>query len=110
MFKEALTVLTGIIATDDQEVEAWYLEGWCFMLMGEDAKEQNKEVEGLSWKELAQDARDCLDTCVSVSIISCDKFCGIDIASVLILFYSYSKAKITLIGRCTLIPKSLLCS
>jgi hypothetical protein len=68
MFKEALIVLTGVIATDDQEVEAWYLEGWCFMLMGEDAKEHEKEVEGLSWKELAQDARDCLDTCVSVSM------------------------------------------
>ncbi|KAG8839221.1 hypothetical protein FRC18_000077 [Serendipita sp. 400] len=66
MYKEALTVLTGVIETDDQEVEAWYLEGWCFMLMAEEAKVQNKEVEGLSWRELAKDARDCLETCVNL--------------------------------------------
>ncbi|KAG8796029.1 hypothetical protein FRC16_009846 [Serendipita sp. 398] len=66
MYKEALTVLTGVIETDDQEVEAWYLEGWCLMLMAEDAKVQNKEVEGLSWRELAKDARDCLETCVNL--------------------------------------------
>ncbi|CAG7855132.1 SubName: Full=Uncharacterized protein {ECO:0000313/EMBL:CCA68891.1} [Serendipita indica DSM 11827] len=66
MYKEALTVLTGIIETDDQEVEAWYLEGWCFLLMSEDAKARGAEVEGLSWNELAQDARDCLDTCITL--------------------------------------------
>jgi len=63
MFKEALSVLTGIIMTNDQDVEAWYLEGWCFMLMGEDAKERGVNVEDLSWEELARDARDCLETC-----------------------------------------------
>jgi hypothetical protein len=67
MYKEALCVLTGIIMTDDQEVEAWYLEGWCFMLMGEDAKEKGIKVEDLSWDELARDARDCLETCRHVS-------------------------------------------
>lgn len=66
MHKEALTVLTGVIESDDQEVEAWYLEGWCLMLMSEDAKAQGVDIEGLSWKELAQDAKDCLETCVSV--------------------------------------------
>lgn len=69
LFKEALTVLTGIISTDDQEVEAWYLEGWCFLLMSEDAKEKGIKVEDLSWQELAQDARDCLETCLSVSLL-----------------------------------------
>jgi len=67
MYKEALSVLTGIIMTDDQEVEAWYLEGWCFMLMGEDAKEKEIKVEDISWDELARDARDCLETCRHVS-------------------------------------------
>src|SRR5258708_38790620 len=67
MYKEALFVLTGIIMTDDQEVEAWYLEGWCFMLMGEDAKERGIKVEDLSWDELARDACDCLETCKHVS-------------------------------------------
>jgi len=67
MHKEALTVLTGVIESDDQEVEAWYLEGWCLLLMSEEAKTQAVDVEGLSWKELAQDARDCLETCISVS-------------------------------------------
>ena len=66
-YKEALIVLTGIIETDDQEVEAWYLEGWCFLLMSEDAKTKGVEVEGLPWTDLAQDARDCLDTCVNAS-------------------------------------------
>ena len=67
MYKEALSALTGIIMTDDQEVEAWYLEGWCFMLMGEDAKEKGIKVEDLSWDELARDACDCLETCKRVS-------------------------------------------
>lgn len=67
MYKEALCVLTGIIMTDDQEVEAWYLEGWCFMLMSEDAKEKGIKVEDLSWDELARDAHDCLETCRHVS-------------------------------------------
>jgi hypothetical protein len=66
MYKEGLTVLTGVIESDDQEVEAWYLEGWCLLLMSEDAKTQGVDIEGLSWNELAQDARDCLETCVSV--------------------------------------------
>lgn len=69
LYKEALGVLTGIIMADDQEVEAWYLEGWCFMLMGEDAKEKGIKVEDLSWDELARDALDCLETCRHVSSI-----------------------------------------
>ncbi|TCD69341.1 hypothetical protein EIP91_007897 [Steccherinum ochraceum] len=64
LFTPALTVLQGVMAVDDQEVEAWYLEGWCFYLMAEQAKETGENVEELSWQELAQDARDCLDTCL----------------------------------------------
>ncbi|TDL16567.1 hypothetical protein BD410DRAFT_795218 [Rickenella mellea] len=62
-YASALLVLQSVMGTDDQDVEAWYLEGWCFFLMAEQAKETGQDVEGLSWEELAQDARDCLETC-----------------------------------------------
>lgn len=55
------------MAADDQEVEAWYLEGWCFFLMAEQAREGDGSVDGLTWQELARDARDCLETCRNVS-------------------------------------------
>ena len=29
LFPPALLVLQTVLASDDQEVEAWYLEGWC---------------------------------------------------------------------------------
>jgi hypothetical protein len=68
-FTSALVILQGIIASDDQDVEAWYLEGWCFYLMGEKKKEGERidGAEELSWQELEQDARDCLETCKTVS-------------------------------------------
>ena len=62
-YSPALLVLQTIMASDDQEVEAWYLEGWCFYLMAEQAKSENIKIEDLSWEELARDARDCLETC-----------------------------------------------
>nr|VWO96198.1 Myo-inositol-2-dehydrogenase [Ganoderma boninense] len=63
LFTPALLVLQGIMASDDQEVEAWYLEGWCFFLMAEHAKENGGKLDELTWEELARDARDCLETC-----------------------------------------------
>jgi len=68
LYANALTILAGVLAIDDQEVEAWYLEGWCFCLMADQARETNKTVEGLSWEELARDAMDCLETCQMVSL------------------------------------------
>jgi hypothetical protein len=59
-------VLQGIMAADDEEVEAWYLEGWCFFLMAEQAREQGELLDGLTWEELARDSRDCLETCKTV--------------------------------------------
>jgi hypothetical protein len=59
-------VLQGIMASDDEEVEAWYLEGWCFFLMAEQAREQGGKVDELTWEELARDSRDCLETCKMV--------------------------------------------
>ena len=64
----ALLVLQGIMATDDQEVEAWYLEGWCLFLMSERAKETGDKLDDMSWDELAKDSRDCLETCQVVSL------------------------------------------
>ncbi|KLO17224.1 hypothetical protein SCHPADRAFT_926015 [Schizopora paradoxa] len=65
-YAAALHVLQTIMATDDQDVEAWYLEGWCFYLMAEQAKETNTKIEELSWEELAKDSRDCLENCRSL--------------------------------------------
>ena len=75
-YTSALTIIQGILASDEQEVEAWYLQGWSFVLMGEAVK-NGVEVEGLgelTWQELKQDARNCLDMCREVRVSS--KQCG----------------------------------
>lgn len=59
------------MASDDQEVEAWYLEGWCFFLMAEQAQENGGKLDDLTWEELARDARDCLETCQMVGPDTC---------------------------------------
>ncbi|KZS94201.1 TPR-like protein [Sistotremastrum niveocremeum HHB9708] len=63
LYPPALAVIQSILAVDDQEVEAWYLEGWCFVLMSEQVKETSQKIDDLSAEELAQDARDCLEMC-----------------------------------------------
>ncbi|KAH6909077.1 hypothetical protein BKA70DRAFT_224470 [Coprinopsis sp. MPI-PUGE-AT-0042] len=63
LYAPALLVIHGIMSSDDQDVEAWYLEGWCFNLMSEKAQEDGGSYDGLTWQELAKDARDCLETC-----------------------------------------------
>ncbi|KAG8748917.1 hypothetical protein FRC11_011744 [Ceratobasidium sp. 423] len=80
---EALEVIAGVVAEDDQDVEAWYLEGWCLWGMAERVKagerleggsdEKDKEKQEVSddelgWEELARDARDCLETCKMLHI------------------------------------------
>ncbi|KEP47611.1 UPF0661 TPR repeat protein [Rhizoctonia solani 123E] len=78
---DALEVITGVVAEDDQDVEAWYLEGWCLWGMSERVKageklgggEKGKEKqeisdEELGWEDLARDARDCLETCKMLHI------------------------------------------
>ncbi|KAH9994822.1 hypothetical protein BJV77DRAFT_1059819 [Russula vinacea] len=52
LFTPALMVLQGIMASDDEEVEAWYLEGWCFFLMAEQARERGGKLDELTWEEL----------------------------------------------------------
>ena len=56
------------MASDDQDVMAWYLQGWCFFLMAEKAKETGIRIEDLTWEELARDARECLETCKTVGL------------------------------------------
>jgi hypothetical protein len=56
---------------DDENVEAWYLEGWCFYLMAEETQSRGGKLEGedgqsIGWEELARDSRDCLSTCEAV--------------------------------------------
>ncbi|KAG6862547.1 hypothetical protein C0995_000095 [Termitomyces sp. Mi166 len=63
LYTPALLVLHGVMLSDDQEVEAWYLEGWCFFMMSEQAQETGGTIHDLTWQELAKDARDCLETC-----------------------------------------------
>jgi len=63
LFDPALLVLNGVMALDDQEVDAWYLQGWCFFLMTEQTHESNTTIDGLTWQELGRDSRDCLETC-----------------------------------------------
>jgi tetratricopeptide (TPR) repeat protein len=70
-YTEALEVIQSVMGEDDEEVEAWYLEGWCFWLMAEKAKEsggclrvvdgatgKESDADKLGWKNLAKDARD----------------------------------------------------
>jgi len=68
LYTPALLVLQGIMATDDQEVEAWYLEGWCLFLMSDRAKGTGDKLNDMSWDELAKDSRDCLEACQVVSL------------------------------------------
>ncbi|TRM64859.1 hypothetical protein BD626DRAFT_399757 [Schizophyllum amplum] len=66
MFNEALLTLNGIMAEDDQDVEAWYLEGWCFFLMAERARENGGSLGELTFENLARDSRDCLEACRTI--------------------------------------------
>ncbi|THH01481.1 hypothetical protein EW026_g1251 [Hermanssonia centrifuga] len=68
LYEPALLVLSGIMAFDDQEVEAWYLEGWCFFLMAEHAQEHGGIFNELTWEQLARDARDCLEMCKTLHL------------------------------------------
>ena len=74
LYTPALLVLHDVMASDDQEVEAWYLEGWCFFLMSEQAQEHGGKLDELTWQELAKDARDCLETCQVVRILTLSSF------------------------------------
>ena len=74
LFNQALEVLITIFETDDEEIEAWYLQGYCFVLMAQQARESDGEYKDMEWQKLAQDARDCLETCRSVRRLRLDRF------------------------------------
>lgn len=63
------------MSADDQEVEAWYLEGWCFYLMAEQAQGNGGLLDDLTWHELGKDSRDCLETCQLVSLLISIRAC-----------------------------------
>ena len=105
LFEPALLVLTGIMAFDDQEVEAWYLEGWCFVLMAEKAQENGGTFNELTWEQLARDARDCLETCKMVNIALRR---ALRTYSFSITFHSYMRTKSIQIHRCWSMSRSSL--
>ncbi|KAF8917454.1 hypothetical protein CPB85DRAFT_1285976 [Mucidula mucida] len=63
LYAPALLVLHGVMSSDDEQVEAWYLEGWCHFLMAEKAKESGGRLDDMSWEELATDSRARLEKC-----------------------------------------------
>ncbi|KZT51999.1 TPR-like protein [Calocera cornea HHB12733] len=63
LFDLALSSISRTLEMDDQEVEAWYLEGWCFWLMAQEEAPQ-KPWEDMTKDDMLRDARDCLDTCL----------------------------------------------
>jgi len=68
LLKPALLRLQGIMASDDQEVKAWYMQGWAFYLMTEPpTNHQMGSCKARVWLGgLTKDARDCLETCRNV--------------------------------------------
>lgn len=74
-YPDALTLLEGVLATDDTNIDAWYLMGWAWWLLAERKKEGGvsatvelgEEGQQLEWQDMARDARDCLETCQTVS-------------------------------------------
>ncbi|KAI9566812.1 hypothetical protein HD554DRAFT_2205794 [Boletus coccyginus] len=74
-YSDALSLLEDILATDDINIEGWYLMGWTWWLLAQHKKEGDvvaaaAAVDGLGedgreleWQDMAGDARDCLETC-----------------------------------------------
>lgn len=57
--EDAITVLDGLVKDDDQSVEAWYLGGWCHMLLSK----KDKLMEEVKAREITQ-AREWLANCL----------------------------------------------
>ncbi|KAF8135097.1 hypothetical protein EV363DRAFT_1213131 [Boletus edulis] len=70
-YPDALSLLEGVVATDDTIIEGWYLMGWTWWLLAERKKEDgvaatvglDEDGRELEWQDMARDARDCLETC-----------------------------------------------
>ncbi|KAG8981723.1 hypothetical protein FRB90_007057 [Tulasnella sp. 427] len=72
MYTQALTILQGVLASDEQEVEAWYLQGWCFYLVGEALKDGRPvgDVGESTWQDTMRESRSSLDQCKELHIAS----------------------------------------
>ncbi|KAH7099739.1 TPR-like protein [Auriculariales sp. MPI-PUGE-AT-0066] len=73
LFENALAILQDVLASDDQEVMGWYLEGWCYLLMAEHGRTAgvaitSEDGDGVPWTEIAHDAKECLESCKSLHI------------------------------------------
>ena len=77
-YPDALALLEGVLATDDTNIEGWYLMGWTWWLLAERKKdgdapasaEPGDDGQELEWRDMAKDARDCLETCQTVGHFS----------------------------------------
>ena len=77
-YPDALALLEGVLATDDTNIEGWYLMGWTWWLLAERKKdgdvsatpELGDDGQELGWQDMARDARDCLETCQTVGHFS----------------------------------------
>ncbi|KAG9308401.1 TPR-like protein [Chiua virens] len=75
-YPDALSLLEGVVAADDTNIEGWYLMGWAWWLLAERRKEGDvsagvglgEESQQLEWQDMARDARDCLETCQTLHI------------------------------------------
>ncbi|OLN95960.1 putative assembly chaperone of rpl4 [Colletotrichum chlorophyti] len=69
MEKEAIEVLERLVGDDDQSVEAWYLGGWAFFIVGEKAKNQEAgatKEENEDWKTTWTTSRHWLMRCLKL--------------------------------------------
>lgn len=89
-YPDALALLEGVLATDDGNIEGWYLMGWAWWLLAERKKdgdisataELGEDGQQLEWQDMARDARDCLETCQTVGHLSLDFLAiGMDVLS-----------------------------
>ncbi|KZV68291.1 TPR-like protein [Peniophora sp. CONT] len=62
LYNPSLEVIQGILAADDTDAEAWYLEGWAHFLIAESL---NPDPE---WIDEAREARDSLESCLALHV------------------------------------------
>ncbi|KAG8212982.1 hypothetical protein J3R82DRAFT_11368 [Butyriboletus roseoflavus] len=68
-YLDALSLLEGVLAADDENIKGWYLMGWAWWLLAERKKEGDVSTtvgldgHALEWQDMTRDARDCLEMC-----------------------------------------------
>ena len=71
-YTAALQVVQSIMASDDQHVEAWYLEGWCLYLMAEHAKETGQACPNVHSQ--SSPSRVLQSGPIEIGVLSCDRY------------------------------------